>query len=89
MESDEYQSVFLDTHHYEVFDTYELMQSEEKHLASICGGIGPSLRRSALPAIVGEWSLATTDCTKWLNGSVMLHPHVRPPPGHCVGGMGG
>lgn len=62
-----FNNVILDTHHYEVFSDGQLWMSPQDHVNSVCG-IGRSLRNLDKWTIVGEWSAARTDCTKYLNG---------------------
>ncbi|KAJ1824502.1 hypothetical protein LPJ60_000714 [Coemansia sp. RSA 2675] len=60
---------YLDTHIYHVFTEESLGLSNELHLAKACAD-GEKLGRfnTQSPVICGEFSLATTDCAKWLNG---------------------
>ncbi|KAJ1897266.1 hypothetical protein LPJ66_003475 [Kickxella alabastrina] len=60
---------FLDTHIYHVFSEDQLGLSDDGHIAQTCGDgdkIGRSNRR--VRTMCGEFSLATTDCARWLNG---------------------
>ncbi|ORX63859.1 glycoside hydrolase [Basidiobolus meristosporus CBS 931.73] len=57
----------LDTHIYQVFDVNLLKYSRQQHLEMTCNDKA-RIGGSPLRTIVGEWSLATTDCTLWLNG---------------------
>ncbi|KAJ1656083.1 hypothetical protein IWQ61_004279 [Dispira simplex] len=60
----------LDTHIYHMFDVEQLKFSQEQHLRMVCGH-KQEIDRSQnhiLPTVVGEWSSAVNDCTKWLNG---------------------
>ncbi|KAJ1994191.1 hypothetical protein H4R33_000359 [Dimargaris cristalligena] len=60
---------FLDTHIYHVFDVALQTKSEEQHIDLACTHKREVATSQAnLPTMVGEWSLATNDCTKWLNG---------------------
>lgn len=68
MQYPDYENVYLDTHHYEMFDTYVLGWSEQEHIDNVCNNFKKDLAACPLWNIVGEWSLATTDCAKWLNG---------------------
>jgi len=63
-----YSHVWIDTHVYQCFDMYRLTMSWEDHLFQTCNINKPEVEVAPLSAIVGEWSLATTDCAKWLNG---------------------
>jgi len=60
-------AIMIDTHHYEVFDISQLQMTSDAHAASACA-FGSQLQGGSLWTIVGEWSGATTDCAKWLNG---------------------
>ncbi|KAJ1953382.1 hypothetical protein IWQ62_006005 [Dispira parvispora] len=60
----------LDTHIYHMFDVERLQFSQEEHLRMACRH-KQEIDRSQhyiLPTVVGEWSSAVNDCTKWLNG---------------------
>ncbi|KAJ9060169.1 hypothetical protein DSO57_1033758 [Entomophthora muscae] len=61
--------VMLDTHYYNVFDEYLVTMNHQQHLNHSCG-LSTKLERSKslMPTFVGEWSLASTDCTRYLNG---------------------
>ncbi|KAJ2890294.1 hypothetical protein GGI21_006221 [Coemansia aciculifera] len=60
---------YLDTHIYHVFSEDSLRLSDASHLLKACSD-GEMLKRfnARSPAICGEFSLATTDCARWLNG---------------------
>ncbi|KAI9226312.1 MAG: glycoside hydrolase superfamily [Piptocephalis tieghemiana] len=62
-------SLFMDTHLYQVFDAASLDLDLNGHMKAACDW-SPELKRTLdyKPAIVGEWSLAMTDCAQWLNG---------------------
>ncbi|KAK9768524.1 hypothetical protein K7432_000737 [Basidiobolus ranarum] len=57
----------LDAHIYQVFDENLLKFSQKQHLDMACGEKA-RLANSPVRTIIGEWSLAITDCTLWLNG---------------------
>ncbi|ORY02208.1 putative exo-beta-1,3-glucanase [Basidiobolus meristosporus CBS 931.73] len=61
------QNTVLDTHIYQVFDENLLKFSQQQHLDMACGE-KQKMGNSPIRTVVGEWSLATTDCTPWLNG---------------------
>eukprot|EP00808_Paulinella_micropora_P007170 g54995.t1 len=42
--------------------------SMTEHLDFVCKSTEPDVAFAPLSVLVGEWALATTDCTKWLNG---------------------
>jgi glucan 1,3-beta-glucosidase len=60
----------LDTHIYHVFDYGLLNFTNDQHISFTCGFQRDRIEKSnkITPTFVGEWSLARTDCTKWLNG---------------------
>ncbi|KAJ2781827.1 hypothetical protein H4R18_002636 [Coemansia javaensis] len=64
-----WENVILDTHNYHVFVKDRLTMSRDDHLAATCQDAA-SVRRfnTHLWTITGEWSLAVTDCARWLNG---------------------
>jgi len=64
----EYNDVWIDTHIYQVFDVDRLKMTPQQHLDRTCGSDRATVSASFLPSVTGEWSLATTDCAKWLNG---------------------
>lgn len=61
--------VILDTHVYEAFGQ-NVNFTNEIHLQEACGySLNVDFMECMeLPLIVGEWSLASTDCARWLNG---------------------
>ncbi|RPA97314.1 glycoside hydrolase [Choiromyces venosus 120613-1] len=65
--TDGWNHVLMDTHHYQVFDGGQLQQSPQGHVNAACS-FGRNLVGVDKWTIVGEWSAARTDCTKWLNG---------------------
>ncbi|WWD19081.1 hypothetical protein CI109_103539 [Kwoniella shandongensis] len=67
MTSPNYEGVFLDTHNYQVFNDDFQTWTWDQHISGICSKAG-TYSQSPLWLMVGEWSLATTDCAKWLNG---------------------
>eukprot|EP00457_Paulinella_chromatophora_P001480 gb/GEZN01001482.1/.p1 GENE.gb/GEZN01001482.1/~~gb/GEZN01001482.1/.p1 ORF type:complete len:719 (-),score=75.90 gb/GEZN01001482.1/:430-2586(-) len=64
----EFTNVWMDAHIYHIFSRGEMMLSPVAHLQFPCSKNLPQLAQSLYPTIVGEWSLATTDCSFWLNG---------------------
>ncbi|KAJ1855267.1 hypothetical protein GGH12_003700 [Coemansia sp. RSA 1822] len=62
-------SVILDTHNYHIFVKDRLVLSREQHLQATCED-ARNVRsfNTQLWTVTGEWSLASTDCAKWLNG---------------------
>ncbi|KAJ1956658.1 hypothetical protein EC988_001231 [Linderina pennispora] len=62
-------NVILDTHTYHVFVKDRLTLSRNGHLQATCQDAA-NVRsfNTHLWTVTGEWSLATTDCARWLNG---------------------
>ncbi|EJD48927.1 glycoside hydrolase [Auricularia subglabra TFB-10046 SS5] len=70
MQPPDYRGVLMDFHEYQIFSIPELQRSFDDHISYACN-LGSSLAAyssSNLWTVVGEWSLAITDCTFWLNG---------------------
>jgi len=65
--SDPFESVLLDHHQYTVFSDGEVAMSDQDRLNTICRK-GDEFAGSKPWIVIGEWSLATTDCARWLNG---------------------
>jgi len=63
-----YKNVILDTHIYQVFDAYRLGFTQDQHIHQTCTINKVEVQTAPMRTIVGEWSLATTDCAQWLNG---------------------
>lgn len=57
----------LDHHHYQVFSPGEVSRSIDQHIQAACD-LGWQTRSEPTWRVVGEFSAALTDCTKWLNG---------------------
>jgi len=66
--AEKFTNVLIDTHIYQVFDEYRLRMTWDQHIHQTCHINKPQLKHSPVPALVGEWSLAITDCAQWLNG---------------------
>ncbi|KAJ1964343.1 glucan exo-1,3-beta-glucosidase [Dipsacomyces acuminosporus] len=64
-----WQNVILDTHTYHVFVKDRITMSRDAHLKATCQD-GANVRNfnSHLWTVTGEWSLAVSDCARWLNG---------------------
>jgi len=60
-------NVALDTHIYHVFDVALLEKSPAQHRDQAATD-GERIAQCTLPTVTGEWCLATTDCTLFLNG---------------------
>jgi len=82
-ESEGYESVSLDMHTYQCFDEYwndiadlPLEVTWEIHLESSCD-YHRDVSRQTLPAFSGEFSLAVTDCQKYVNQGFHT-PYVPP-----------
>ncbi|KAJ2237308.1 hypothetical protein IWW45_001062 [Coemansia sp. RSA 485] len=64
-----WENVILDTHTYHVFVGSRLTLSRDGHLQATCqDAVNVRNFNNKLWTVTGEWSLATTDCAKWLNG---------------------
>lgn len=63
-----YKHVYIDTHIYHVFDMWRLSMSTADHIKMTCEQNLRDVAVAPLSTVVGEWSLATTDCAQWLNG---------------------
>lgn len=64
-----YQQVILDTHIYTVFTDQQVALSQSDRADYYCGlrsELGAS--QPHLYTVVGEWTMAPTDCAKYLNG---------------------
>ncbi|KAL3495404.1 glycoside hydrolase superfamily [Aspergillus germanicus] len=62
------QGVVMDTHHYEVFENGQLAMNIDEHVNNACQFGSQHLQAVDKPVVVGEWTGALTDCTKYLNG---------------------
>ncbi|ODN82333.1 glucan 1,3-beta-glucosidase [Cryptococcus wingfieldii CBS 7118] len=67
MTEPEYEDVILDTHNYQVFNDEYMTWNWDQHIAGVCD-MASTYSAADLWLIVGEWSLASTDCAKYLNG---------------------
>eukprot|EP00808_Paulinella_micropora_P017641 g21640.t1 len=63
-----FNNVWLDAHIYHAFSRDAQRMSDRAHLEFACEKSWAQLAAAPYPTFVGEWSLATTDCMKWLNG---------------------
>ncbi|QDS75863.1 hypothetical protein FKW77_001658 [Venturia effusa] len=61
-------SLAMDVHEYTLFDPYTLAFKHAERVAFACDALRSQIAAASNPAMVGEWSQADTDCTKWLNG---------------------
>lgn len=62
-------NVFLDTHIFHVFSKEKIVLSREGHLSATCDdGINLRNFKTQVPTLCGAFSLAVTDCARWLNG---------------------
>ncbi|KAL1738083.1 glycoside hydrolase superfamily, partial [Schizophyllum fasciatum] len=68
--SDGGQGVMMDYHMYQIFSNDELRRSNDEHIEFACTKKSEltNFASSNIWTVVGEWSNAPTDCTKWLNG---------------------
>jgi len=62
------QGVMMDTHVYQMFSNADVAQSQSAHIASACAQGSRLTSYTTLWTIVGEWTTASTDCAKYLNG---------------------
>ncbi|OXG24862.1 glucan 1,3-beta-glucosidase [Cryptococcus neoformans Ze90-1] len=67
MTEPEYEDVLLDTHNYQVFNDEYVAWNWDEHISNICNKAS-TYSTSPLWLVVGEWTLASTDCAKYLNG---------------------
>jgi len=63
-----YNHVYIDTHIYQVFDTYRLSMTTAQHIDQTCNTNLPEVAVAPLSTIVGEFCGAMNDCAQWLNG---------------------
>ncbi|KAJ1718147.1 hypothetical protein LPJ61_006808, partial [Coemansia biformis] len=64
-----WENVILDTHNYHVFVKDRLLMNRTEHLKATCqDAVNVRNFNNQLWTITGEWSLAVTDCARWLNG---------------------
>ncbi|KAJ1893873.1 hypothetical protein LPJ66_005508 [Kickxella alabastrina] len=64
-----WENVILDTHTYHIFVKDRLTLSRDNHLRATCrDAVSVRNFNNKLWTITGEWSLAITDCARWLNG---------------------
>ncbi|EEB06832.1 glucan 1,3-beta-glucosidase Exg2 [Schizosaccharomyces japonicus yFS275] len=63
-----YPNMVIDIHRYTIFDSFMLRLSHIDTLHAVCDVWDKEFEDNAfLPSFVGEWSLADTDCAKFLN----------------------
>lgn len=67
MHGDGYDGIGMDVHYYQIFSKDENSWDADKHITQVCTQ-RDRLAKSPFPVVVGEWSLARTDCAKYLNG---------------------
>jgi len=60
-------NVIIDTHIYQIFSDGEVGRTPCEHVQNACEK-GPKLAGVDKWVIVGEWTGASSDCAKWLNG---------------------
>lgn len=61
------QGVAMDTHQYQIFSDAQVALSQQGHISAACALQG-ELSSFDLWTIVGEWTPASTDCARNLNG---------------------
>ncbi|KAH7910927.1 glycoside hydrolase family 5 protein [Hygrophoropsis aurantiaca] len=59
--------VAIDTHIYQMFSVQGVAMTNQQHISQACSA-GSGLSNFDLWTIVGEWTPASTDCAKYLNG---------------------
>ena len=62
-----FSGVMIDVHEYQIFSNEEVAMSWDQHISKACDK-RPQYANFHLWTVVGEWSLAFTDCAKYLNG---------------------
>lgn len=68
MPKTEFPCTAMDTHRYHMFTPDLIQLSNEDHIAQACRAGKASSSFTDMPLIVGEWSPASNDCAKYLNG---------------------
>ncbi|KDN44126.1 glycoside hydrolase family 5 protein [Tilletiaria anomala UBC 951] len=69
MPSPQYQQVLMDQHIYTVFSPQEVSQSKSSRFKQICSHRNDIKNNQGnLWTVIGEWTVAPTDCAKYLNG---------------------
>lgn len=63
----EYNNVALDTHFYTVFGNDQVAWDPDTRFRAVCNK-GGEMSQATTWLIVGEWSLASSDCAQYLNG---------------------
>jgi glucan 1,3-beta-glucosidase len=61
-------SLVIDVHEYTLFDDATVAFKHADRVSFACNTWTSAIAAAPNPAMVGEWSQADTDCTKWLNG---------------------
>lgn len=85
----QYYNILVDHHHYEVFTVGGLNLTIAEHINNI-KSYSSGIAEENIPAVVGEWSAALTDCTPWLNGVGIgtrwegTSPYDNAPLGKCA-----
>jgi glucan 1,3-beta-glucosidase len=61
--------ILIDTHQYQAFGQAQLELARSEHIDAACK-LKTRVREfnQQVPLVVGEWSLATSDCAPWLHG---------------------
>ncbi|EOR00710.1 Glucan 1,3-beta-glucosidase A [Wallemia ichthyophaga EXF-994] len=64
------ENVYMDTHKYQIFSNQQIHQTDQQRLDSICAFKQTFAEHTANQhwVICGEWTLAFTDCAKYING---------------------
>ncbi|WVR07519.1 hypothetical protein IAU60_004561 [Kwoniella sp. DSM 27419] len=67
MTEPDYEGVFIDTHHYQIFNDDYMTWNYDRHIQGVCD-MAAMYKASPNSLVVGEWTVASTDCAKYLNG---------------------
>ncbi|KAJ3564549.1 hypothetical protein NP233_g8229 [Leucocoprinus birnbaumii] len=67
MQPPNWEGVILDTHIYQMFSDSDNHLSQQQHIQNACSR-GSGLSTAPLWTVVGEWTPASNDCAKYLNG---------------------
>ena len=68
MQGDNYTGVSIDFHYYQIFSDAGNTWDFNKRLKETCSVLKGRLQESPFPMHSGEWSIAASDCARYLNG---------------------
>jgi aryl-phospho-beta-D-glucosidase BglC (GH1 family) len=57
----------MDTHQYQIFSDQQVAMTQQQHIDAACS-LSQGFATFDLWVIVGEWTPASTDCARYLNG---------------------